>query len=83
MKLPAASCIKKSDLVARPIDILESNTIYRTALAGNINAFYHAIQMADTIQRMESRMKEFETMFIKKVWAIALNHLILYKKVIF
>lgn len=41
-------------LVAKTIKILDSNTVYRPALAANINAFHQAVEM-------EGEMKELKT----------------------
>ncbi|MEW6258886.1 MAG: helix-turn-helix transcriptional regulator [Thermodesulfobacteriota bacterium] len=50
---------KLSDLLAKTIYILESPTIYRTALAHNINAFHQAvISLSDTEERLSAIEKK-------------------------
>lgn len=57
--------LKISDLVAKTIDILESESIYRSALASNINAFYYSIQTRNTIETMKNRMVAMEKQIAK------------------
>lgn len=49
-----------SDMVTKTIEVLESDTIYRTALASNINAFHQAVRSERTLARIEERMAEWE-----------------------
>jgi transcriptional regulator with XRE-family HTH domain len=48
------------DLTYKTIEVLESDTIYRTALASNINAFHQSIKMAEELKIMKSRQDAFE-----------------------
>jgi transcriptional regulator with XRE-family HTH domain len=57
--------LKISDLVAKTIDILESESIYRSALASNINAFYYSIQTRNTLEAMKNRMVAMEKQIAK------------------
>lgn len=45
--------IKISDLLTKAAKVLESNSIYRPALAANINAFYHAISSEERMENIE------------------------------
>jgi len=53
---------KISDLITKSVEILESKTIYRTALAININAFHQAIRAESKLDEMEARMSQMEEM---------------------
>jgi len=57
--LPAED-FKMSDMVTKTIEVLESETIYRTALASNINAFHQAVQGERLMGRMEQRLADLE-----------------------
>ena len=52
--------LKISDLVAKTIEILECESIYKAALASNINAFYYSIQTQNTLEAMNKRMASME-----------------------
>lgn len=49
-----------SDMLTKTAEVLESDTIYRTALASNINAFHQAVRSERTLVRIEERMAEWE-----------------------
>ncbi|QAZ66740.1 hypothetical protein C3Y92_05575 [Solidesulfovibrio carbinolicus] len=49
-----------SDMLTKTAEVLESDTIYRTALASNINAFHQAVRSERTLARIEERMAEWE-----------------------
>ena len=51
---------RMSDMVTKTIEVLESDTIYRTALASNINAFHQAVRSERTLARLEERMADLE-----------------------
>jgi len=53
--------INKSDLLKKTIDILESDSIYRAALASNINAFHYSIQTENKLSNMDARMSSLES----------------------
>lgn len=50
----------KHAIVAKTIDILESESIYRSVLASNINAFYYSIQTRNTLETMKNKMVAME-----------------------
>lgn len=49
-----------SDMLTKTAEVLESETIYRTALASNINAFHQAVRSERTLARLEERMELLE-----------------------
>ena len=49
-----------SDMLTKTAEVLESETIYRTALASNINAFHQAVRSERTLARLEERMEQLE-----------------------
>lgn len=51
---------RMSDMLTKTAEVLESDTIYRTALASNINAFHQAVRSERTLARIEERMAEWE-----------------------
>ena len=51
---------RMSDMVTKTIEVLESDTIYRTALASNINAFHQAVRSERTLAHMEKRLADLE-----------------------
>lgn len=50
-----------SDLITKTVNVLESDTIYRHALASNINAFHHAIEMNYKVEKVEARLLLLES----------------------
>ena len=52
--------LKISDLVAKTIEILECESIYKAALASNINAFYYSIQTQNTLETMNKKVATME-----------------------
>ena len=56
----AALHVNIKDLAYKTIEVLESETIYRTALASNINAFHHAIKMEEQMKAIQAHMENFE-----------------------
>ena len=58
---PAEDDFKMSDMLTKTAEVLESDTIYRTALASNINAFHQAVNSERTLARLEERMVALET----------------------
>jgi len=57
---PAEDDFKMVDMVTKTVEVLESDTIYRTALASNINAFHQAVNSERTLARLEERMAQLE-----------------------
>jgi len=57
--LPAED-FKMSDMLTKTAEVLESDTIYRTALASNINAFHQAVRNDRTLAEMERRVAHLE-----------------------
>lgn len=53
---PSEDDFKMSDMLTKTAEVLESETIYRTALASNINAFHQAVRSERTLVRIEERM---------------------------
>lgn len=51
---------KMSDMLTKTATVLESDTIYRTALASNINAFHQAVQSERMLARLEERVATLE-----------------------
>jgi len=47
---------KMTEMVTMTVEVLESETIYRTALASNIRAFHQAVRSERTLARLEERM---------------------------
>ena len=60
IQVPAEE-FKISEMMTKTVEVLESNTIYRTALASNINAFHHSINMIVQIDRLEGTVAKMET----------------------
>lgn len=57
---PPEEDFKMVDMVTKTVEVLESDTIYRTALASNINAFHQAVRSERTLVRLEERMEQLE-----------------------
>jgi len=57
---PPEEDFKMVDMVTKTVEVLESDTIYRTALASNINAFHQAVRSERTLARLEERMELLE-----------------------
>lgn len=57
---PPAEDFKMVDMVTKTVEVLESDTIYRTALASNINAFHQAVRSERTLARLEERVAILE-----------------------
>ena len=55
-----AEDFKMSDMLTKTAEVLESETIYRTALASNINAFHQAVQGERLMARMDQRLADLE-----------------------
>lgn len=51
---------KMSDMLTKTAEVLESDTIYRTALASNINAFHQAVRSERLLAKLEERMATME-----------------------
>ncbi|HCR14007.1 MAG TPA: helix-turn-helix domain-containing protein [Solidesulfovibrio sp.] len=51
---------RMSDMLTKTAEVLESDTIYRTALASNINAFHQAVRSERTLARLEERLADLE-----------------------
>lgn len=49
-----------SDMLTKTATVLESDTIYRTALASNINAFHQAVQSERQLAKLEERVATLE-----------------------
>ncbi len=47
-------------MLTKTAEVLESDTIYRTALASNINAFHQAVRSERTLARLEERLADLE-----------------------
>ena len=58
---PPEEDFKMVDMVTKTVEVLESDTIYRTALASNINAFHQAVRSERTLAQLEERMVALET----------------------
>lgn len=52
-----------SDMLTKTATVLESDTIYRTALASNINAFHQAVQSERMLARLEERVASMDAKF--------------------
>lgn len=51
------------EMVSMTMDILESDTVYRSALASNIRAFHSAVETENDMQEIKQKMEEMtETM---------------------
>jgi len=50
-----------TDMVTMTVEVLESETIYRTALASNIRAFHQAVRSERTLVKLEERMAAMES----------------------
>jgi len=57
---PAKEDFKMSDMLTKTAEVLESETIYRTALASNINAFHQAVQGERLLTNLAERMELLE-----------------------
>ena len=55
-----AEDFKMSEMLTKTAEVLESETIYRTALASNINAFHQAVRSERTLARLEERVALLE-----------------------
>jgi transcriptional regulator with XRE-family HTH domain len=63
-----------SDLITKTVQILESETIYRTALTANINAFHQAINTEQEIIQIRKEAKQQQgEMELMKMRLIALE----------
>lgn len=51
---------KMTDMVTMTVEVLESETIYRTALASNIRAFHQAVRSERVLVRLEERIAVLE-----------------------
>ncbi|WP_459932172.1 hypothetical protein [Fundidesulfovibrio butyratiphilus] len=49
-----------TDMVTMTVEVLESDTIYRTALASNIRAFHQAVRSERTLAKLEERVAILE-----------------------
>lgn len=56
-----AENIKIPDMLNKTVDILESDTIFRTALYSNINAFHQALHADQNIKDMKAQMEDLKT----------------------
>lgn len=52
---------KMTEMVTMTVEVLESDTIYRTALASNIRAFHQAVRSERTLAHLEDRMAQLES----------------------
>gem|GEM_PF-7033410 len=66
--------IRMSDMLTKTAEILESETIYRTALASNINAFHQAlgaerknVDLQDRVTQLEERLRILEAQLLGKL----------------
>jgi len=57
---PAEDDFKMSDMLTMTAEVLESDTIYRTALASNVRAFHQAVRSERTLAQLEERMVVLE-----------------------
>lgn len=57
---PPEEDFKMVEMVTMTVEVLESETIYRTALASNIRAFHQAVRSERTLARLEERMELLE-----------------------
>ncbi|WP_428562364.1 MAG: helix-turn-helix domain-containing protein [Solidesulfovibrio sp. DCME] len=51
---------KMSDMITKTVEVLESDTIYRTALASNINAFHQAVRSERLLAQLVERVAALE-----------------------
>lgn len=51
---------KMSDMLTKTAEVLESDTIYRTALASNINAFHQAVRSERLLAQLVERVAALE-----------------------
>jgi DNA-binding XRE family transcriptional regulator len=58
---PVEDEFKMTEMVTMTVEILESDTIYRTALASNIRAFHQAVRSERTLAHLEERMAQLES----------------------
>ncbi len=49
-----------SDMITKTVEVLESDTIYRTALASNINAFHQAVRSERLLAQLVERVAALE-----------------------
>lgn len=49
-------CANIADLVSKTIEVLQSGTVFQTALESNIEAFHHAIVLDKKIDQVEERI---------------------------
>lgn len=49
-----------TEMVTMTVEVLESETIYRTALASNIRAFHQAVRSERTLAKLEERVAAME-----------------------
>lgn len=52
--------IRISDMLQKTAEVLESKTIFRSALASNINAFYQAVKTEEPMRQLRDRMEAME-----------------------
>lgn len=57
---PIEDDFKMTEMVTMTVEVLESETIYRTALASNIRAFHQAVRSERTLARLEERIAVLE-----------------------
>lgn len=57
---PPEDDFKMTEMVTMTVEVLESETIYRTALASNIRAFHQAVRSERTLARLEERVAIME-----------------------
>lgn len=54
-----------SDMLTKTAEVLESETIYRTALASNINAFHQAVQGERLLAELSVRVETLEKQMVE------------------
>ncbi len=57
---PPEDEFKMSDMLTMTAEVLESDTIYRTALASNVRAFHQAVRSERTLVKLEERVASLE-----------------------
>lgn len=57
---PPEDDFKMTEMVTMTVEVLESETIYRTALASNIRAFHQAVRSERTLAKLEERVAAME-----------------------
>jgi len=57
---PPEDDFKMTEMVTMTVEVLESETIYRTALASNIRAFHQAVRSERTLAKLEERVAVLE-----------------------